>query len=81
MKQVLYFSASWCQPCKAFRPLMESMQNEMPVTFIDVDASPQTAQQYNVRSVPTTIVVQNGMEIGRIVGARPKEEIRAIYNR
>jgi thioredoxin 1 len=60
---------------------MESMQNEMPVTFIDVDASPQTAQQYNVRSVPTTIVVQNGMEIGRIVGARPKEEIRAIYNR
>ena len=44
MKQVLYFSASWCQPCKAFRPLMESMQNEIPVTFIDVDASPQTSQ-------------------------------------
>jgi thioredoxin 1 len=60
---------------------MESMQNEMPVTFIDVDASPQTAQQYNVRSVPTTVVVQNGIEIGRVVGARPKEEIRAIYNR
>ena len=60
---------------------MESMQNEIPVTFIDVDASPQTAQQYNVRSVPTTIVVQNGMEIGRVVGAKPKEEIRALYNR
>ena len=60
---------------------MESMQNEIPVTFIDVDASPQTAQQYNVRSVPTTIVVQNGVEIGRVVGAKPKEEIRALYNR
>jgi thioredoxin 1 len=60
---------------------MESMQNEMPVTFIDVDASPQTAAQYNVRSVPTTVVIQNGMEIGRAVGARTKEEIRAIYNR
>ena len=81
MKQVLYFSAAWCQPCNAFKPLMESMQNEMPVTFIDVDASPQTAQQYNVRSVPTTVVVQNGMEIGRAVGARTKEEIRALYNR
>ena len=81
MKQVLYFSASWCGPCKAFRPLMESMQNEIPVTFIDVDASPQTAQQYNVKSVPTTIVVQNGVEIGRAVGAKPKEEIRALYNR
>jgi thioredoxin 1 len=60
---------------------MESMQNEMPVTFIDVDASPQTAAQYNVRSVPTTIVLKNGMEVGRVVGARTKEEIRAIYNR
>jgi thioredoxin-like negative regulator of GroEL len=81
MKQVLYFSAAWCGPCKAFKPLMESMQNEIPVTFIDVDTSPQTAAQYNVRSVPTTVVIQNGMEIGRAVGARTKEEIRAIYNR
>jgi len=81
MKQILYFSSTWCQPCKAFRPLMESMQNEIPVTFIDVDSSPQTAQQYNIKSVPTTIVVQNGVEIGRVVGAKPKEEIRALYNR
>lgn len=81
MKQILYFSSTWCNPCKTFKPLMESMQNEMPVTFIDVDASPQTAQQYNVRSVPTTIVLKNGMEIGRVVGAKPKDEIRALYNR
>ena len=40
MKQILYFSASWCGPCKAFKPLMESMQSELPVQFIDVDASP-----------------------------------------
>jgi thioredoxin-like negative regulator of GroEL len=81
MKQILYFSASWCGPCKAFKPLMESMQSELPVQFIDVDASPQTAAQYNIRSVPTTIVVQDGMEIGRAVGAKTKEEIRALYNR
>jgi thioredoxin-like negative regulator of GroEL len=81
MKQVLYFSAAWCGPCKAYRPLVESMQNEMPITFIDVDASPQTSDQYNIRSVPTIVVIQNGMEIGRAVGARTKEEIRALYNR
>jgi thioredoxin-like negative regulator of GroEL len=81
MKQVLYFSAAWCNPCKAYRPLVESMQNEMPITFIDVDASPQTSDQYNIRSVPTIVVIQNGMEIGRAVGARTKEEIRALYNR
>jgi thioredoxin-like negative regulator of GroEL len=81
MKQVLYFSAAWCGPCKAYRPLLESMQNEMPITFIDVDSSPQTSDQYNIRSVPTIVVIQNGMEIGRAVGARTKEEIRALYNR
>ena len=81
MKQVLYFSSTWCNPCKAYRPLLESMQNEMPITFIDVDSSPQTSDQYNIRSVPTIVVIQNGMEIGRAVGARTKEEIRALYNR
>ena len=81
MKQILYFSSTWCNPCKAYRPLVESMQNEMPITFIEVDASPQTSDQYNIRSVPTIVVIQNGMEIGRAVGARTKEEIRALYNR
>jgi len=81
MKQVLYFSAPWCGPCRAFRPVIESLQSEISITFYDVDSSPQEAAQYNVRSVPTVIVVQNGVEVGRLVGARPKEEVRALYNR
>lgn len=81
MKQVLYFSSPWCGPCRSFKPLMESLQSEMSITFIDVDASPQSAQTWNVRSVPTTIVVQNGIEKGRLVGARSKDEIKALYNR
>ena len=60
---------------------MESLQSEMSIQFIDVDSSPQTAQQYNVRSVPTTIVLDNGAEIGRVIGARTKDEIRSLYNR
>jgi thioredoxin-like negative regulator of GroEL len=60
---------------------MESLQTEMSITFVDVDSSPQTAQQYNVRSVPTTVVLNNGMEIGRVIGARTKDEIRSLYNR
>ena len=81
MKQILYFSAPWCGPCRTFKPVMESLQSEMSVTFIDVDSSPQTAAQYNVRSVPTIVVIQNGMEIGRAVGAKSANEIRALYNR
>lgn len=81
MKQVLYFSAPWCGPCRSFKPIMESLQNEISITFIDVDSSPQTATQYNIRSVPTVIVLKNGMEIGRAVGVKTKEEIRSLYNR
>jgi len=81
MKQILYFSAPWCGPCRTFKPIMESLQSEMSITFIDVDSSPQTAQTWNVRSVPTTLVIQNGMEIGRFVGAKSKDEIRDLYNR
>jgi thioredoxin 1 len=60
---------------------MESLQSEISITFIDVDSSPQTATQYNVRSVPTVVVLNNGMEIGRTTGAKTKDEIRALYNR
>jgi thioredoxin-like negative regulator of GroEL len=60
---------------------MESLQSEMSITFIDVDTSPQSAQTWNVRSVPTTIIVKNGMETGRVVGAKTKEEIRSLFNR
>ena len=81
MKQVLYFSAPWCGPCRTFKPIMESLQGEMSITFIDVDASPQTAQTWNVRSVPTTLIIQNGIERGRFVGAKSKDEIRDLYNR
>jgi len=81
MKQILYFSSPWCAPCRTFKPIMESLQSEMSITFIDVDASPQTAQTWNVRSVPTTLIIQNGIEVGRLVGLKSKDEIRALYNR
>ena len=81
MKQVLYFSSPSCSPCRTFRPVMESLQSEMSISFIDTEISPSTAQNYNVRSIPTVIVLKNGMEIGRAVGVKTKEEIRALYNR
>jgi thioredoxin 1 len=80
MKQVLYFSAPWCGPCRAFKPVMESLQTEMSITSINIDSSPQTAQQHNVRSVPTVLILENGVEKRRLVGVKSKEEIRSAYN-
>jgi len=81
MKKIIFFGASWCQPCKIFRPIMESLRSEMSITFIDIDASPQTTTTWNIRSIPTVIVIKDDMEIGRAVGVKTKDEIRALYNR
>jgi thioredoxin-like negative regulator of GroEL len=58
---------------------MESLQPEIPIIFIDAEISNTTAQQYNVRSVPTTILVKDGREIGRLVGPKTADEIRNLF--
>jgi len=78
MKLVKYFSATWCGPCKAFKPIMQEVANEgYTVEFIDVDQEQNKAVKYNVRSVPTTVVEENGVEVSRFIGAIPKDQVMA----
>ena len=81
MKQILYFSAPWCGPCKMFKPKMEALKAEgLPIQFIDVDQQPDMAQQYGIRNVPTIVFVNGGAETNRVIGVKSKEEIRGLYN-
>ena len=76
MKTMKYFSATWCGPCKAFKPVMNEVAGEgHQITFLDVDVHKDLAQQYNVRSVPTTVIEENGVEVDRFVGAIPKQSV------
>jgi thioredoxin 1 len=82
MKQVLYFSAEWCGPCKMIKPMMQQLQSQMSITFIDADASPETCKTWNVRSIPTVIVIKNGVELGRLVGTGiTKDTVTNMYNK
>ena len=81
MKGFLYFSAEWCQPCKMLGPIMEQVTKQgIPVNKINVDYEVTLTKQYNVTSVPTVILVENGVEKTRFVGAKPLNEIIRIYN-
>jgi thioredoxin-like negative regulator of GroEL len=62
------------------KPLMESLLHQMPITFIDVDASPQTAAEYSVRNVPTVILVDNGQELKRFTGVKSNSQIITWLN-
>jgi len=68
---ILYFSATWCGPCKAIKPkfekFVEQMGDRVSVTHIDVDSDPRTSL-YSVRSVPTFVFQKDGKEVERIVG-------------
>ena len=78
MKTMKYFSATWCGPCKAFKPIMQEVTNDgYSIEFIDVDQSQETATKYGIRSVPTTVIEENGIEVNRFVGAIPKDQVIA----
>ena len=71
-----YFSATWCGPCKSFKPVMNEIANEgYSVQFIDIDQSSNMATQYRVMSVPTVIIEENGIEVDRFVGSIPKQQV------
>ena len=71
-----YFSATWCGPCKSFKPVINEIASEgYSVQFIDIDQSPNTATQYSVMSVPTVIIEENGVEVDRFVGSMTKQMV------
>ena len=76
MKTVKYFSATWCGPCQTFKPIMNEIANEgHSVQFIDIDQSADLANKYKVRSVPTTVIEENGVEVDRFVGTTSKQSV------
>ena len=77
MKTAKYFTATWCGPCKAFKPVMNEVAGEgYSIQFIDIDENQSLASKYGVRSVPTTVIEENGIEVDRFVGALPKETVK-----
>ena len=76
MKLVKYFSATWCGPCKAFKPIMNEVASEgYSIEFIDVDQEQNKATKYGVRSVPTVVIEENGIEVDRFIGSMPKQQV------
>jgi len=81
MKAIKYFTAPWCGPCQHFGPIMDELQFEgINIQKINIDNQQSIAMDYNVKSIPTCIVVDSsGKELDRIVGAYPKETIKELF--
>ena len=74
---VLEFEADWCPFCRQMKPIVEAVALEHRDTFIigklDIDENRQTTEKYKVKGIPAYVVFRNGAEVGRFVGAMPKD--------
>jgi thioredoxin 1 len=75
------FWAPWCGPCRMTDPILEKMAGEMAgrvlIAKVNVDENPQTAQRFDIRSIPTMMVVKDGRIVDRWMGALPEPNLRS----
>jgi thioredoxin 2 len=79
------FYADWCGPCKMMAPAFDAVAGATVgralVAKIDTDRAPQTAQAFQVMSIPTTIAFANGREVARQTGAVPQRALEDLLKR
>jgi thioredoxin 1 len=76
------FWATWCAPCKAIGPLIDSIAadyaGKVKVGKVNVDDNPATPGRYGVRGIPTLILFKGGKVVDQVVGAVPKSQLDAL---
>ncbi|HUK89668.1 MAG TPA: thioredoxin [Blastocatellia bacterium] len=73
------FWAAWCGPCRMVAPVVEELARELAgkvrIGKLNIDENQATAYRFGVNSIPTLVIMKNGREVDRIVGAQPKAAI------
>jgi thioredoxin 1 len=70
-KNVLYFSAPWCAPCKAFAPQFDALMtkhDQVSYSKINIDDDFEQARTYGVRAIPCIVILEDGIEAARLAG-------------
>lgn len=76
---VVDFWAEWCAPCRMVTPVLEEIAGEyegrIKVGKLNVDAHGETAAKFDIMSIPTVMLFENGEVSRHVVGAMPKESL------
>ncbi len=81
MFELVDYFATWCGPCHAMHPIIEDVEKEYSTRIkfskVDVDQHQDKAAQFGVMSIPTFIVMKDGKEVDRKVGAMTKDKFKS----
>jgi thioredoxin-like negative regulator of GroEL len=82
VSHVLYFTAEWCNPCERTRPVAEELKRDGLIDFVFVDADSETelVENFGIRSIPTYILLEDGLEVKRMNGAKTRQEFLDFVN-
>ena len=82
MSHVLYFTAEWCNPCARTRPVAEELKRDglIDFVFVDADSEMELVQNFGIKTIPTYILLQDGVEVKRMNGAKTRQEFLDFIN-
>jgi len=75
---VVDFWAPWCKPCRAIEPILEQLP--LPVARLNIDEHPEIAARYEVLSIPTVMLFEDGERRETVVGARPRAHFERAFS-
>lgn len=75
------FSAQWCAPCRALKPLLRELAAEngqVEIVVVDAEEASQSAARFGVRAFPTLLLFNAGREVARSVGLLNRSQLRKL---
>ena len=80
---LLDFYADWCGPCKMIAPIIQEISDERDdiiVAKVNVDTCPELAIDFKIASIPTIVIIKDGVAVNKAIGYRSKEQILELLN-
>ena len=81
--KIVKFSADWCSPCKALKPIWDEVSNVTTVEMVEinVDTQSEIVSEFGIRAVPTVLVLNNGDTIERLSNGITRDTLKSAIDK